>query len=216
MKGFYLHPQPTSVTPALKAALKAGVRGEVVLDPFCGTGSLVLAAIKAGADRAIGSDIEDWSFALRPELERILSSRTLNGRRKVELHWGLDARKAVRRFDHTVLFTDPPDPHDVIGGHKFSMLRELRKTGRFRTGADIRRYWKERFDERNLIGKKKRTIDYVIRLIREELQAGRRVIFHAYSKVWARGCRFDWQRELTRHGLEYELLEPPYVEVLPL
>lgn len=214
MRGFHWHPQPTSVAPARRAALKAGIRGEVVLDPFCGTGSLVLAAVKAGADRAIGSDIEDWGFALRPELERILSSRTLDGRRKVELHWRVDAMDAIERFDHSVLFTDPPDPHDVIGGHKFSTLREIRRTGLYWTGADLRRFWKERLSEKNMMAKKGETIRYVISLIRRELEAGRRVVLHAYSKVWARGCKFDWQRELRRHGLRFLELEGPYVEVM--
>ena len=57
---------PTAMQPELAAASAslAGVRpGDTVLDPFCGSGSLLAAALQRGAAVAMGSDIDDAHFS---------------------------------------------------------------------------------------------------------------------------------------------------------
>lgn len=57
---------PTAMLPELAAAscsLAAVEPGHIVLDPFCGTGSLLAAAADCGAALAVGSDIDATHFA---------------------------------------------------------------------------------------------------------------------------------------------------------
>ena len=166
---YTLHPQPTSLRLATLAARKAGLRGEVVLDPFCGTGTCLIAALRAGAREAIGADIEDWSGYLRPELATMLAC----GSPKVRVLWGLDAREACGRIEHTVLFTDPPNPWDVAGGVPLSSLRK------FSIGfTELRRYWSQNIRPENLMGKGKTCVLYLIRLVRAEFERGVRVVMN--------------------------------------
>jgi len=173
---YHYHPQPTSLSLAVKAAKIAGLGGQVVLDPFCGTGACLYAALRAGARKAIGTDIEDWSAYLRPEVRDLLTHRSLVGEAPVELYWGVDALDAIRSIEHDVLFTDPPNPWDLTGGVCFSAIRE--------TGmgfSDLRRYWRDRLSPRNLMGKGTRAVKYLLNLLAVELRQGKRIMINLFE-----------------------------------
>ena len=202
---YKLHPQPTSLELATKAAKAAGLRGEVVLDPFCGTGACLVAAVRARAELAVGSDLEDWSAYLRPELATMLAC----GSPRVRVLWGLDALEAVERVEHDVLFADPPNPWAVCGGCWVTVLRDLGLTF-----YDLRRYWLRpgRLNPGNLMGTGGRAVAYLVRLVKRELARGRRVVLNLFSAhgdvVRTRGRRsllpaFSAVFELRRLGVGY-------------
>ena len=190
---YQLHPQQTSLRDAMRAAELANLRGQVVLDPFAGTGTLVYAAARANARFVIGSDIEDWSEYLRPQLKEVTN---------YALHWHVDAREAVRRFEHDVLFTDPPNPARIDGSAPISLVRDFGISG-----SQLKNMFS--FDERNIMGKKWVTVTYVVRLIRHELSEGSRVIVHAFKDS---KYGFDWGTILRRHFRVRHLFKD-YVEL---
>ena len=182
------HPQPTSLKIATIVAKKASMRGQRVLDPFCGTGACLIAAVRARAKEIVGSDLEDWSEYLRPELRTMLEC----GSPVVRVYWGLDAMEAVRRFEHDILFTDPPNPWAICGGCWVTVLRDLGLTF-----YDLRRYWLSKLRPDNLMGKGSKAVSYLMRLVKHELDAGRRVIinlFSAYGDVASTTSRQDLAR----------------------
>jgi len=152
---------------AVEAAIKANIKGTRVHDCFCGTGTLLVAAIKAGANYAIGSDIEDYSVCIRKELQEL---------KNVELHWGIDAFDAIKKFDYDVLFIDPPSPNSVLGGTRISVVRDIGLHGH-----QIRKFWKERFSPRNWIGKGSICIGNVFRVISFGLESDKRVIANLFA-----------------------------------
>lgn len=156
-----LHPQPSSLRKARTALKSFYLEGKTVLDPFCGTGTLLIAAKEAGA-RVIGSDIEDWSNYIRPEAIGI------------EFHWGIDAFEAVQRFEHNVLLTDPPNPKVIVGGRLLSAYRD---TGV--SGSQLIKMLK--LSESNLMGKKFKTIKSVIQILKYELEHERIIIINAFN-----------------------------------
>ena len=195
VKALYrLHPQQTSLRDAMRAAELADLRGQVVLDPFAGTGTLVYAAARVGARFVIGSDIEDWSGYLRPQLKEV---------QNYALYWHVDAREAVRRFEHDVLFTDPPNPARIDGSAPISLVRDFGISG-----SQLKNMFS--FNRHNLMGKKWVAVTYVVRLIRYELEQGRRVIVHAFKDS---GRNFDWCKILSRHFGVRTIFED-YVEVV--
>ncbi|KUH33927.1 hypothetical protein APY94_04135 [Thermococcus celericrescens] len=191
---YRLHPQQTSLRDALRAAELAGLDGQVVLDPFAGTGTLVYAAARAGARFVVGSDIEDWSEYLRPQLSEV---------QNFALYWRVDAMHAVKRFEHDVLFTDPPNPARVDGSAPISLVRDFGISG-----SQLKSMFS--FNERNLMGREWVTVTYVVRLIRYELEQGRRVVVHAFRDS---GRDFDWKKILRRH-FHVRTIYDDYVEVV--
>ena len=153
------------------------MRGQSVLDPFCGTGACLVAAVRARAKEVIGSDIEDWSKYLRPELRILLACNSP----VVRVFWGIDAFEAVKRFEHDTLFTDPPNPWDISSGCWKGVWRDLGLTL-----YDLRRYWRGKLKPSNLIGKGKKTIAYLIRLVRWELGEGREVVINLFPTHYDR------------------------------
>jgi 16S rRNA G966 N2-methylase RsmD len=173
VQDYKFHPQPTSLRNALNAAKVADIRGSQVLDCFCGTGTCLIAALKAGAEKAIGSDVEDYSFCLRPEIRKWLK----NGSKNIELHWEVDGLESIKTFEHDILFIDPPSPVSVLGGTQISVVRD---TGLH--GNQIRQFWQERISKKNLMGKGQKTISYVVKLVKMDLQQGKRVIANLFTQ----------------------------------
>ena len=184
------HPQPSSLRLATQAAKLARIDGSKVLDCFCGTGTLLVAAIRAGAEKAIGSDIEDWSQYLRPQLKEMMKYSLLGSR--IELHWRVDAFEAVERFDHDILFTDPPGPWEIIGGVLISVKRDLGINGN-----ELRKFWEKRLSDGNWINKKHRTVANVIKLFRTEIERGKRVVANLFAQNPWRGTNRSLARVLA-------------------
>jgi len=155
-----LHPQPSSMAKVRRALDNIDLRGKVVLDPFCGTGTLLIVAREKGA-RVIGSDIEDWSEYLRL------------GSEGIEFHWGIDVLDAIKKIEHDILLTDPPNPTTIVGGRLPSAYRDTRVKG-----AQLLKMFN--FSERNLMGKRYKTIKVVIKLVKYELDNGRTIVINAF------------------------------------
>lgn len=171
---FRMHPQLSSLRKALAVAKSAYLRNKVVLDCFCGTGTLVYAAFISGARRVIGTDIEDWSKFIYPKLREIMLYSFY--RKNIVIEWKIDAFDAVRKYEHDVLFTDPPNPFTLTGGCFLSVVRD---TGL--SGWDLHRMWITRLNKKNLMGKGWQTILYLKRLFELELDRGCRVIVNLFT-----------------------------------
>jgi 16S rRNA G966 N2-methylase RsmD len=120
-KSYKWHPQPSSIRKATGAALNGKVRGLDILDCFCGTGAHCLAVIKSGAKSYTGTDIEDFSFCIRKDVARYNANYEYFGDNSIRFMWGIDAKKAVKSFDYDLLFTDPPNPYQIVGGAPISL-----------------------------------------------------------------------------------------------
>ena len=96
-KYYKLHPQPTSLHNCVEALKRADIRDKVVLDPFCGTGTVLLAAMVCRAKKAIGSDIEDYSFCLRADFNNPFLKTWLRTNTEVEIHWGIDGLESIEK-----------------------------------------------------------------------------------------------------------------------
>ena len=176
-KFYKLHPQPTSLRGAIETAKRADIRGKVILDPFCGTGTILLACMATKAKKAIGSDIEDYSSILRADFSNPFLKTWLRTSTEVELHWHIDAIESIRKFEHDVLFTNPPSPIALLGGTCISVVRDIGLHG-----SQIHKYWSERVSKQNLMGKGQRTIAYVIKLVKTELSNDKRVIVNLFRQ----------------------------------
>jgi len=174
-KFYKLHPQPTSLKKAIETAKRANIRGKVILDPFCGTGTILLACMVARAKKAIGSDIEDYNDILRADFGNPFLKTWLRTDTEVELHWHIDALESIHKFEHDVLFTDPPNPVALLGGTQISVVRDIGLHG-----SQIRKFWSERLSKQNLMGKGQRTVAYVIKLVKTELENDKRVIVNLF------------------------------------
>ena len=172
IENYKWHPQPSSIPISTRALKVADVSDSIVLDPFCGTGTLLIAAVTNHAEKAIGSDIEDWSFCIRPQIKNWI----LSGSNKIELHWNVDAMDAIKQFKHDILVTNPPHPFRIGCGKTYSAKRD---TGMY-TGQ-LEKYWRHKLNKNNLMGKGTKTIAYVLRLVKIELEEGKRVIINLFK-----------------------------------
>jgi len=182
-KYYKLHPQPTSLRNCLEALKRVDIHDKVVLDPFCGTGTVLIASMVCKAKKAIGSDIEDYSICLRADFNNPLLKTYLRTNTEVEIHWKIDALESIQKFEHDVLVTDPPSPVAILGGTQISVKRDLNMHGN-----EIHKFWQQRLSPQNLMGKRQRTIAYVLKLAKIELGKGRRVIMNLFAKG-----NFDWK-----------------------
>ena len=159
-----LHPQPSSLRKARGMAKVInelyGLRGKTVLDPFCGTGTILVAVHKHGAT-PIGTDIENWSSILRP------------GTDPGWFKWGIDAEESAKIHNYNFLITDPPNPNKIIGGRLPSAYRD---TGI--TGAQLRRMLK--LNPNNVMGKAK-ALKKTRRVIDIALSKGAIVVVNAFG-----------------------------------
>lgn len=186
IRGHYkYHPQPSSPTLADQAIRAAGVRGLRVLDPFCGTGTIVCIAAANGAKMAIGSDIEDYTFCSRSPVYMAATSQGF-GDPAIAVHYGVDAFDAISLYDYDILITDPPNPRAIVGGAPIS-IKEY--TGM--NGWELAKFWKNRFSDRNLINKKEETVSRVRDLFVQASGRGKRIIANLFS---SRG--FDYSKAL--------------------
>lgn len=190
------HPQPSSLRKATEAARLFDVRGEVVLDCFCGTATHCLAALNNGAAFFIGTDIEDYNFCLRSGISK------LNKGFRIET--GVDALKAVSTYDYDCLFIDPPNPYLIAGGSLPSVVRD---TGL--SGSQIGKFWAQRFDGANMINKKGATLYYTKSVVENALYREKRCLVNLFQ---IRSNKFDYV-SLFRDHVVKQVYES-YYEVL--
>jgi hypothetical protein len=170
------HPQPSSLSKIDKTLDRIDVRGQAVLDCYCGTGTVLASALSHGARSATGTDLENYTWCLRRELWRYLDNSQLVGDPKLSLYWGVDATVAARTLDYDVLVTDPPNPITIVGGSPISVPRD---TGH--TGHQLTQFWKERLDPNNLMGAGDGAVEDVVDVISHALDEGARVIVNLFA-----------------------------------
>lgn len=175
-KSFKWHPQPSSIRKATGAAKKAGIRGAIVLDCFCGGGSHGVAAILAGASKFIGTDIEDYSFCLRKDIARYNADYNFFGGKTVSFEWGVPAQISIQNHEYNILFIDPPNPTQIVGGATKSVIRD---TGL--SGSKLTKFWKGRLSPDNWINKRDETVKNVKDIIDTALNNNKRVICNLFA-----------------------------------
>ena len=205
-KSFKWHPQPSSVRKSTAAAKNAHIRGAVILDCFCGGGSHAVASIQAGAKKFVGTDLEDFSFCLRKDIARYNGAyTTFEGEQAVTFEWGIDAQESIRTHQYDILFIDPPNPHQIVGGATKSVIRD---TGL--SGSKLTKFWKGRLNEKNLINKREETIKTVEEVVIESLSQGKRVIANLFT-IKSNG--FDYHARFCNDGFHPDLVFESYYEV---
>jgi hypothetical protein len=195
------HPQPSSIALVTQAIRAVNVRGLRVLDPFCGTGTIVCVAADNGALKALGSDIEDYTFCSRDPVYMAATSKGF-GEAVIEVHYGIDAFEAISSYQYDIVITDPPNPWAVIGGAPISIKRD---TGL--NGAELARFWKPRFSDKNLIHGKETTVSAVSNLFAEVLGSGRRVVANLFV---SRGRDY---KDLLRDEFTFRPVAGTYYEI---
>ncbi|QTN47457.1 16S rRNA (guanine(966)-N(2))-methyltransferase RsmD [Ectopseudomonas mendocina] len=107
-----LRPTPDRVRETLFNWLAPYVEGAHVLDPFVGSGALLLEALSRGAASGLACDLNPASVAsLRGHLATLQCS---NGEIQLDDALQLLARPAPRRFD--IVLLDPPFHKDLLQG----------------------------------------------------------------------------------------------------
>jgi len=175
-KSFKWHPQPSSIRKSTVAAKNAGIRGANVLDCFCGGGSHAVASILAGAKMFTGTDIEDYSFCLRKDIARYNAEYTFFGEKAVSFEWGVPASESINNHDYDVLFIDPPNPTQIVGGATKSVIRD---TGL--SGSKLTKFWKGRLSPDNWINKRDETVMNVKGIIDVALAGNHRVLCNCFT-----------------------------------
>jgi len=187
-KSFKWHPQPSSVRKSTEAAKRAtSFKGATILDCFCGGGSHGVASIRAGAKKYIGTDLEDYSFCLRKDIARYNSEYQNFGEKTISFIWGLDAAKSIISYDYDILFIDPPNPYQIVGGATKSVIRD---TGL--SGSQLTKFWKPRLNPENLINKREGTISKVREIVFFALTDKKRVIANLF-RIKSNG--FDYSEQ---------------------
>jgi 16S rRNA G966 N2-methylase RsmD len=205
-KSFKWHPQPSSVRKSTAAAKNAHIRGAVILDCFCGGGSHAVASIQAGAKKFVGTDLEDFSFCLRKDIARFNGAyTTFEDEQAVTFEWGIDAQDSIRSHKYDILFIDPPNPLQIVGGATKSVIRD---TGL--SGSKLTKFWKSHLNEKNLINKRDETIKTVEEIVSESLSQGKRVIANLFT-IKSNG--FDYHKRFCEDGFKSDLIFESYYEV---
>ena len=176
-KSFKWHPQPSSIRKSYAAAKRMdGFKGADILDCFCGGGSHAVASIQAGAKMFTGSDIEDYSFCLRKDIARYNAEYTFFGERTVCFKWGVQAFESIKIHDYDILFIDPPNPTQIVGGATKSVIRD---TGL--SGSKLTKFWKARLSQDNWINKREETVTNVKEIIDRSLKENHRVLCNCFT-----------------------------------
>lgn len=194
-KSFKWHPQPSSIRKALGAAKRFEIRNKKVLDCFCGVGAHCIAAISAGASTFTGTDIENYSWCLRVDAFKYNQTydTLFNAPRAIRFEWGIDAKESITTHEFDILFIDPPNPYQIVGGAPLSMCRD---TGL--SGNELTKYWKSRFDSNNIINKRDDTITYVKDIISKVRNDNKRVLANLFV---IKSNKFDY----STHFSEFEI-----------
>jgi 16S rRNA G966 N2-methylase RsmD len=175
-KSYKFHPQPSSILKSTKVAKMADMRGKAILDCFCGCGSHGVSSILGGARVYIGTDIEDYSFCLRKDIARYNHNHKTFGDKTIIFEWGIGAMESINNHNFDILFTDPPNPYQVAGGTRKSVIRD---TGL--SGSKLTKFWNARFSSDNWINKKDQTIQNVITVFNETLLKERRIVANLFT-----------------------------------
>lgn len=176
VKSFKWHPQPSSVRKSTEAAKRAGIRGAAVLDCFCGGGSHAVASILAGASKFIGTDIEDYSFCLRKDIARYNTDYNFFGEKTVSFEWGVPAPESLKNHIYDILFIDPPNPTQIVGGATKSVIRD---TGL--SGSKLTKFWRSRLSPDNWINKRDETVKNVKESVDFALSTDHRVLCNLFT-----------------------------------
>jgi 16S rRNA G966 N2-methylase RsmD len=194
-KSFKWHPQPSSIRKALGAAKRFDIRNKKVLDCFCGVGAHCIAAISAGASTFTGTDIENYSWCLRVDAFKYNQTydTLFNAPRAIRFEWGIDAKESITTHEFDILFIDPPNPYQIVGGAPLSMCRD---TGL--SGNELTKYWKSRFDSNNIINKRDDTIAYVKDIISKVRNDNKRILANLFV---IKSNKFDY----STHFSEFEI-----------
>jgi len=203
-KSFKWHPQPSSVRKSTEAAKRAwAFKGAVILDCFCGGGSHGIASISGGAKVFIGTDLEDYSFCLRKDIARYNADyANFGGEKSVIFEWGIDAKESLKTHDYDILFIDPPNPYQIVGGATKSVIRD---TGL--SGSKLTKFWRPRLNPDNLINKREKTLGTVKEIISLALSDNKRVIANLF-KIKSNG--FDYHETYINDFKTTQLFESYY------
>jgi DNA modification methylase len=155
---------------------KVDINEKVIIDPFCGTGTTILASLEKNPKLLIGTDIQpDFIDVIRYELKGIIKTKQFSSDPLI-IEYGIDAKASIRKYDFDIMITDPPNPFMIVGFTNARMPRDLHMSGN-----EIKNHWKPKLVKGNLINKREETIQYVKELFNEVLDKNKRIIGNMFS-----------------------------------
>jgi len=155
---------------------KINVHDKTIIDPFCGTGTTILAGLEKNPKLLIGTDIQpDFSETTRYQLTGILNTRSFSEDR-ILIEYGIDAKEAIKKYPFDMMITDPPNPFMILGWSNMRHPRDLHMTGN-----EVKKYWESRLVEGNIINKQTETIQYVTELFDIVLSQKKELIANLFA-----------------------------------
>ena len=171
-----LHPQACSLSIMNGVFEKIDVQDKKIIDPFCGTGTTILAGLQKNPQLLIGTDIQpDFSETTRYQLTGILNTRSFSEDRII-IEYGIDARSAITKYPFDMMVTDPPNPFMILGYSNIRHPRDLHMSGN-----EVKKYWESRLVQGNIINKQDETIKYVRELFDTVLSQKKELIANLFA-----------------------------------
>ena len=187
---YLLHPQSCSVSIMEQVYKRIDVANRIVIDPFCGTGTTLLAGLTRNPKLIIGTDIQpDFSETTRHQLVGIINTRSFSEDRII-LEYGIDAKCAIKKYNFDMVITDPPNPFMILGYSNIRHPRDLHMTGN-----EVKKYWEPRLVSENLINKQDKTINYVKELFDEILSKNKGLIANLFETKSGKWSYYDEFKE---------------------
>jgi len=171
-----LHPQHCSLSIMNRVFDKIDVQNKMIIDPFCGTGTTILAGLEKNPKLLIGTDIQpDFAHTLRYQLVGIMNTRSFSEDR-IAIEYGIDAKESLAKYDYEMVITDPPNPFMILGYSNIRHPRDLHMSGN-----EVKKYWEPRLVKDNLINKQNETIQYVKELFDDILSKKKELIVNLFA-----------------------------------